>query len=168
MLGTSLGRTTSLLRTATHARALRIAVACDHAGFALKEELAGWLRGSSKHSVADLGPADGIRVDYPDYARAVCAEIERGHADLGLLVCGTGVGMSMAANKSAPCIRAAVCSDTFTARATREHNDCNVLCIGERVVGPGLARDIVGAWLDATFEGGRHQLRVDKIAGGGV
>ena len=161
-------RKTSLLRTAAHARTLRIAVACDHAGFALKEDLAGWLRGGGEHSVADLGPADSSRVDYPDYAKAVCAEIVAGRADLGILVCGTGVGMSMTANKSAPGIRAAVCSDTFTARATREHNDCNVLCVGERVVGPGLAREIVSAWLDATFEGGRHQLRVDKIAGGGV
>ena len=148
------------------ARTLRIAVGCDHAGFALKEDLAGWLRGGGEHSVAaDLGPPDGAtRVDYPDFARAVCAEVAAGRADVGLLVCGTGVGMSMAANKSAPSIRAAVCSDTFSARATREHNDCNVLCLGERVIGPGLARDIVGAWLGATFEGGRHQLRVDKIA----
>jgi len=140
---------------------MRIAIGSDHAGFHLKASVKVHLaeRGIE---VVDLGTHAAERCDYPDQAASVASAVARGEAALGVLVCGTGVGMSMAANKFAG-VRAAVVSDTFSARATRQHNDCNVLCIGERVVGGGLALDIVDAWLDASFEGGRHAGRVAKI-----
>ena len=103
-------------------------------------------------------------VDYPDYAQVVCADVVGGQAERGILVCGTGIGMTIAANKHVG-IRAALCHDTFSARATREHNDSNVLCLGQRVIGSGLALDIVNIWLGGVFAGGRHQARIDKLAG---
>jgi len=139
---------------------MTIFVASDHAGFHLRQSLVQHLR-SRGVAVEDLGPVAPERCDYPDYAAVVARRVAAGEG-LGLLVCGTGVGMAMAANKLAG-VRAAVVSDTFSARATRAHNDCNVLCVGERVVGAGLAADIVDAWLDAEFEGGRHAGRVAKI-----
>ena len=114
------------------------------------------------HTVTDLGTHDNTSCDYPDFAAQVASAVSGGEADFGLLLCGTGVGMCMAANKVAG-IRAAVVSDPFSARATRQHNDANVLCMGERVVGAGLAQEILAAWLDAEYEGGRHQRRIDKI-----
>jgi ribose 5-phosphate isomerase B len=140
---------------------MRIAVGSDHAGLALKRTLLDHLAAAG-HEPLDLGTHDGASCDYPDFAAAVATSVADGRAALGLLCCGTGIGMSMAANKVAG-VRAAAVSDTFSARMTRLHNDCNVLCLGERVVGSGLARDIVDAWLGTSFEGGRHQRRVDKI-----
>ena len=140
---------------------MRIAVGSDHAGFGLKQTLLEHL-GQRDVRVDDLGTLRKERCDYPDYAAAVARAVVAGEADLGLLICGSGIGMSMAANK-VPGIRAAVVSDTFSARATRQHNDANILCIGERVVGVGLAMDIVDAFLDAEFEGGRHAGRVAKM-----
>ena len=140
---------------------MRIATGSDHAGFTLKQDLIAWL-GEQGHEVVDLGTTVKERCDYPDYAVKVAEAVTRGDADWGLLVCGTGIGMSMSANKVHG-IRAAVVSDAFSARATRLHNDANVLCIGERVVGAGLAQEIVSAWLDADYEGGRHQGRIDKM-----
>ena len=101
-------------------------------------------------------------MDYPDIAKAACDKIVSGECQLGILICGTGIGISMAANKIKG-IRACACSDTFSAKYTRLHNDANVLCLGGRVVGPGLAAELVDLFLDTPFEGGRHQLRVDKI-----
>ena len=135
-------------------------VASDHAGFHLRQALVRHLRGRDVE-VIDLGPSAPERCDYPDYAAQVATRVASGDGR-GLLVCGTGVGMAMAANKVAG-IRAAVVSDVFSARATRLHNDANVLCLGERVVGTGLAAAIVDAWLDAEFEGGRHAQRIAKI-----
>lgn len=140
---------------------MRIALGSDHAGFRLKEEVAGMVR-EMGHEPIDLGTYSDESVDYPDFAVKVAESILAGDADLGILVCGTGLGMAMSANK-VPGIRAAAVSDTFSARATREHNDANVLCIGARVVGSGLARDLVSAFLGASFEGGRHVRRVEKI-----
>jgi len=112
--------------------------------------------------VEDLGCHTSASVDYPDYADAVARKVAAGEPGLGLLICGTGMGMSMAANK-VPGVRAALCGDTFSAEMTRRHNDANVLCLGARVIGTGLAKAILAAFLDATYDGGRHQLRLDKI-----
>jgi ribose 5-phosphate isomerase B len=139
---------------------MTVFIASDHAGFHLRQSLVSHLR-SRGVSVEDLGPDAPERCDYPDFAAKVAHRVAAGEG-LGLLVCGTGVGMAMAANKVTG-VRAAVVSDVFSARATRQHNDCNVLCVGERVVGTGLAATIVDAWLDAEFEGGRHADRVAKI-----
>lgn len=140
---------------------MRFAIGSDHAGLVLKKVLADRLV-ELGHDVHDHGTATGASCDYADFAAPVAAAVARGDADQGLLLCGTGVGMSIAANKVAG-VRAAVVSDTFSARSTRQHNDANVLCMGERVVGQGLALDILDAWLGAAFEGGRHQRRIDKI-----
>lgn len=140
---------------------MRFAIGCDHAGLALKATLAEALRARG-HQVEDMGTDGPASCDYADFAERVGRAVAAGRADQGLLVCGTGIGMAIAANKI-PGVRAAVLSDTFSARSTRQHNDANVLCLGERVVGPGLALDILDAWLLASFEGGRHQRRVDKI-----
>lgn len=127
----------------------------------MKQDIAEFLK-ELGHEVEDMGAPSADPVDYPDYAREVSFAVKGGRADLGVLVCGTGLGMAIAANK-VPGIRAVTCTDTFSARCSREHNDANVLCLGERVIGPGLAREIVAAWLSASFLGGRHQRRVDKI-----
>ncbi len=142
---------------------MRIAIGADHAGFALKTALVSWLerRGMACHDVgaACYDPGD----DYPDYAIAVARAVAAGEADLGVMVCGTGVGSCIAANK-VPGVRAAVCSDTFSARCSRQHNDANVLCLGERVVGVGLAEEVVAAWLGEAFSGeARHRRRLDKV-----
>jgi ribose 5-phosphate isomerase B len=138
-----------------------LAVASDHGGLTLKEELVLFLK-ERGHAVTDLGVHSAESVDYPDYARKVAEKVTSGDADLGLLVCGTGVGMSIAANKVAG-VRAAVVSDTFSARMSRAHNNANILCLGERVVGPGLARELLTTWLETPFEGGRHERRVTGI-----
>ena len=140
---------------------MNIVTGSDHAGFALKQDLIAFLEGLG-HAVVDKGTKVKARCDYPDFAAAVAESVVKGEADWGLLVCGTGIGMAMCANK-VDGIRAAVVSDAFSARATRLHNDANVLCLGERVVGGGLATEILAAWLDAEFEGGRHQARIDKM-----
>lgn len=140
---------------------MHVVVASDHAGFVLKNSLKEYLQ-EKGIQVVDLGPEQPERCDYPDYAKMVCVEVLAGKASWGLLCCGTGIGMSISANRHKG-IRAAVVSDCFSAMATRQHNDANVLCLGERVVGVGLAQQIVDAWIEASFEGGRHQLRIDKI-----
>jgi len=138
-----------------------IAIGCDHGGFRLKSAVIEVAR-ELGYRVEDVGTHSDTSVDYPDFAHQVAQLVSSGDAGLGILICGTGIGMSMAANKHAG-IRAALCADTFSARMTRAHNDANVLCLGERVVGPGLAGDIVRAFLQGSFEGGRHERRVGKI-----
>ncbi len=140
---------------------MRIAIAGDHASPQLKARLVAFLEAHG-HTVEDLGPDSTASVDYPDYALKVTAEVLAGRADSGVLICGTGIGMSLAANKVAG-IRAAVATDPYMARLARAHNHANVLCLGARVVGDGLAEEIVDAWLQTPFEGGRHARRVDKI-----
>jgi ribose 5-phosphate isomerase B len=140
---------------------MHIVTGSDHAGFELKQALKGFLE-SQGHTVEDKGTLVKERCDYPDYAAAVAGAVANGEAEWGLLVCGSGIGMSMSANK-VDGIRAAVVSDAFSARATRQHNNANVLCLGERVVGVGLAQEILSAWLSAEYEGGRHQTRIDKM-----
>ncbi len=138
-----------------------IAIGCDHGAYELKETVKKHLE-SRGYTCIDHGTYSTESVNYPIYAHAVCQSIQKGEAALGILLCGTGIGMSLAANKHKG-IRAALCSDTFSARLTRNHNDANVLCIGARVVGYGLALDIVDEFLDATFEGGRHEERVKMV-----
>jgi ribose 5-phosphate isomerase B len=140
----------------------RIVLGSDHAGLALRAEAARVAR-EAGFDVVDVGPFSGESVDYPDYAVRVAGAVATGEARLGILVCGTGIGMSIAANKVKG-VRAAHCCTEFEARMARAHNDANVLCIGERVVGPGQGGAIVSAFLSQAFEGGRHQRRVDKIS----
>ena len=138
-----------------------IAIACDHAGTELKGAIVKHLQEKGLE-VKDFGIFKGEKCDYPDHAVLVANGVAKGEFDKGILVCGTGVGMSMAANKVKG-IRASLCTDTFTAKATRAHNDANVLCLGQRVIGEGVALEIVDAWLTTPFEGGRHAIRVDKL-----
>lgn len=138
-----------------------VAVGSDHAGFELKADVVAAIEGRGD-TVLDVGTSDTASCDYPDFAHAAAEAILAGRAALGVLVCGSGVGMSIAANRH-PGIRAVVCSETFSARAARQHNEANVLCFGARVVGKGVARDLVEAFLDAEYEGGRHARRVEKI-----
>ena len=140
----------------------RIAVGADHAGFRLKQLLADRLRALG-HEVFDLGTLNEERVDYPDFAVAVARSVAGGEAELGVLVCGSGVGVSMAANKVAG-IRAATVHDFTSARLAREHNDANIVCLGARFLGEQVAIDALDAFLGATFEGGRHIDRVAKIS----
>lgn len=138
-----------------------LAIGSDHGGYELKQEVLKHLEERGVE-VKDFGCFSPESVDYSDVALEVCNSVVSKEADLGILICGTGIGMSMAANKVKG-IRAACCSDTFSAKFTRLHNDANVLCFGGRVVGPGLALQLVDAFLDNDFEGGRHQRRVDKV-----
>ena len=140
---------------------MKIAMGADHGGYSLKEIIKKHLV-EEGHEILDLGTHDTQSCNYPEYAAKVAYAVADKHADLGVLVCGTGIGMSIAANKVKG-IRAAAVSDCFTAQATREHNDSNIICLGERIVGPGLAMRIVDTWLNASFQGGRHQTRVDMI-----
>ena len=140
---------------------MKIAMGADHGGYSLKEVIKKHLV-ENGHEVLDLGTHDTDSCNYPVYAEKVAYAVKDKDADLGVLICGTGIGMSIAANKVKG-IRAAAVSDCFTAQATREHNDSNVICLGERIVGPGLAMRIVDTWLEASFQGGRHQTRVDMI-----
>jgi ribose 5-phosphate isomerase B len=141
---------------------MRIAIGSDHAGLQLKSELVIALT-ELRHDVEDLGTNSGASVDYPDYAKKVADHVAQAKAELGVLVCGTGIGMSISANKVRG-VRAAVCRTEFEAKMARAHNDANVLCLGQRVTGSGLARAILEAFLDGKFEVGRHAMRVDKIA----
>ena len=140
---------------------MKIALGSDHGGFQLKETIKEWLLENS-FEVVDKGTNDEQSCDYPDFGKAVALEVTDGNVDRGIIVCGTGVGISIAANKIKG-IRAALCGDTFTARMTRMHNDANILALGQRTTGPGLAIDIVEIWLNTEFEGGRHANRLDKI-----
>ena len=141
--------------------AVKIAAGADHAGFALKDELVARLRAAG-HEVDDLGTSSDASVDYPVFAHGVADRVVGGEADRGLLVCGSGIGMCMAANRHAG-VRAADCLTVEMAELSRRHNDANVLCLGERVVGPGLARAIVETFMATAFEGGRHARRVGRI-----
>jgi RpiB/LacA/LacB family sugar-phosphate isomerase len=142
---------------------MRVAVGADHAGFPLKQDLVAYLK-TLNHQVLDLGTNSADPVDYPDFAAAVGRAIVEGDAERGLLVCGSGVGASVAANKI-PGIRAGLCHDTYSARQGVEHDDMNVLVLGARVIGPELARELVHAYLAASFSGAeRHRRRLEKIA----
>ncbi|TKJ31351.1 MAG: ribose 5-phosphate isomerase B [Chloroflexi bacterium B3_Chlor] len=141
---------------------MRIAIASDHGGSRLKSDTTRLLQ-ELGHTHHDFGPHDFHDVDYPDYAVKVARAVADGEFDRGILICGTGQGMAMSANKVKG-VRAALCHDTFSARISREHNDANVLCLGERVVGSGLAADIVKTWLEAeSSDEERHHRRVGKI-----
>ncbi len=140
---------------------MKIALGSDHGGYLLKEDLKDYLSGLG-YAPVDFGTDSVESVDYPDFGLEVAQRVAEGEFPLGILICGTGIGMSMIANK-VPGIRAALCTDTFMARCSREHNQANILVLGERVIGSGLARDIVKIWLETEPGTGRHQRRVDKI-----
>ncbi|MBU5590309.1 ribose 5-phosphate isomerase B [Clostridium sp. MSJ-4] len=141
---------------------MKIAIGSDHGGFKLKGEIAKHLTSKGIEFV-DFGTFNENSCDYPDFALKVAEEVAMKNFEFGILICGTGIGISISANK-VPGVRAALCSDTFSAHATREHNNANILALGERVVGTGLALDIVDTFLNAKFEGERHQRRIDKIS----
>ena len=140
---------------------MKLVIGSDHGGFQLKGILLAELE-KTGHQVTDAGAYTADSVDYPDVASQLAKRVAEGEFERGILVCGTGVGVAIAANKVHG-VRAGVVSDTFSAKMSRAHNDCNVLCLGERVVGPGLAMELVTAFLTTPFEGGRHERRVDKI-----
>lgn len=140
---------------------MKIAIGCDHGGYLLKNEIAKHLERKGI-DYKDFGTYSEESCDYADYAIKVAESVSNKEYDYGILICGTGIGISIAANK-VPGIRAALCQDTFSAHATREHNDANILAMGARVVGPGLALDIVDTFLNAEFEGDRHLRRINKI-----
>lgn len=140
---------------------MKIALGSDHGGYQLKETIKAFLNELGME-YKDFGTDSEESVDYPDFALKVAEAVAGGQYDRGILICGTGIGIGIAANK-VPGIRAALCHDVFSAKASREHNDANILSLGQRVIGPGLALEIVKAWLSTGFAGGRHQRRVDKI-----
>ncbi len=140
---------------------MKIAIGSDHGGFVLKEVLLPLLT-ELGHEVQDVGCFDRESIDYPGIADLVATKVSGKEVDAGILVCGTGIGMSMAANKHQG-IRASLCSEQYTAQMSREHNDANVLCLGERVTGPGVAEEIVRTWLSTPFGGGRHQRRIEMF-----
>ena len=139
----------------------KIAIASDHGGFDLKESIIAHLL-NTDCKVDDLGPYSGDSVDYPDFGIKLAEEVSGGKVERGIVICGTGIGMSIVVNRF-PGIRGTLCSDLFTAKLCREHNDSNILVMGGRVIGKGLAAEIVNTWLNTPFEGGRHQRRLDKI-----
>ncbi|WP_446898298.1 ribose 5-phosphate isomerase B [Clostridium sp. LBM24168] len=141
---------------------MKIALGSDHAGFPLKKEIMKHLK-AKNIEFKDFGTFSEDSCDYPDYGQKVGEQVASKNYEFGILVCGTGIGISIAANKI-PGIRAAVCGDTFSAHACREHNNANILALGQRIVGTGLAMDIVDAFLNAEFQGGRHERRVNKIS----
>lgn len=138
-----------------------VIIGCDHAAVAMKEQIKAYLsaRGIEVHDVGTTGESS---VDYPDYGIKVAEKISSGEFSRGVLLCGTGLGMSMVANRFSN-VRAALCGDVFTARMSRQHNDANVLVMGARVIGDILALEILRTWLETPFEGGRHRLRIDKF-----
>ncbi len=140
---------------------MKAVIGSDHAGYAIKEIIKRLLL--NRHiEVLDVGTNRTESCDYPDFGKMVAEKVAKGEFDRGILVCGTGIGMSIVANRF-PKIRAALCNDPYTAKMSRRHNDANILVMGGRVVGPGLATEIVNVWLDSPFEGGRHKERLDKI-----
>ena len=139
----------------------KIGLASDHGGFDLKESVIAHLLNTG-WEVDDLGPHSGDSVDYPDYGIKLAEAVAEKKVDRGIVICGTGIGMSIVVNRY-PGIRGTLCSDLFTAKLCREHNDSNILIMGGRVIGKGLAAEIVNTWLNTPFEGGRHQRRLDKI-----
>jgi ribose 5-phosphate isomerase B len=141
---------------------MKIIIGCDHAGFELKKDVRIYLE-ERGFEVVDVGMPDETPVDYPEIAMAVAEQISAGQIPRGILICGTGIGMSMVANRFAG-VRAALCHDLYTARMSREHNDSNLLVLGGRLLGKGIAREIVRVWLEAEFQMGNHQRRLEKIA----
>lgn len=140
---------------------MKIAIASDHAGFDMKKMIKKHLEDNG-HQVKDFGTDSTDSIDYPDYAAPAAKSVASGENELGVIICGSGQGMTMVSNKI-PGIRAALCNDLYSARMTRLHNDANVLTMGGRIIGIDLAKEIVDTWLSTEFEGGRHQRRVDKI-----
>ena len=141
---------------------MQIALGSDHGGFNLKEYIKEYLA-DKDFKYADLGTYHAESTDYPDFAKKVAQAVASGEYERGILVCGTGIGVGIVANK-VPGIRAALCHDIFSAKYARKHNNANILTMGARVIGPGLALEIIDTWLKAEFSGGRHACRVDKIA----
>ncbi|MBS0478112.1 MAG: ribose 5-phosphate isomerase B [Proteobacteria bacterium] len=141
---------------------MRIAIASDHAAVALKAALVAWLRDAG-HEVADLGPFDTASVDYPDYGYKLARAIAAGEAERGVTLCGSGIGISIAVNRDPAC-RCALVSEPLSAALAREHNDANVIAMGARLIGEGLAIACLQAFLDTPFSGGRHRTRVDKLS----
>ena len=141
---------------------MRIAIASDHAGFALKDELAAWLRDSG-HVVIDLGTNSTESVDYPEFGARLASAVASGEAERGIAVCGSGIGISIAVNRNPAC-RCALVSDGLSARLAREHNDANVIAMGARLIGIETARDCLANFLATPFAGGRHQRRVEKLS----
>ncbi|MBR2068542.1 MAG: ribose 5-phosphate isomerase B [Candidatus Gastranaerophilales bacterium] len=139
---------------------MKIIIASDHGGYNLKKEIYDYL--SDRFEITDIGTNSAQSCDYPDFAKQVAKAIQNKEYDRGILICGTGIGMAITANRFKG-IRAANVSDTFSAKMTRMHNDSNILTLGERVIGVGLAKDIVDIWLKTEFKGGRHQKRIDLI-----
>ena len=140
---------------------MKVAIGCDHAGIRFKERVMNWLW-EKGYGSQDLGTGSEDSVDYPDFAHAVADSIEQKNAQMGVLICGTGIGMSMAANKHKS-IRAALCKDGLACEMARKHNDANVLCIGARNTNPAILLDMLDAFFHTEFEGGRHQRRIEKI-----
>ena len=138
-----------------------ISIASDHGGFSLKLDIVSFLN-ESGYEVKDMGPKNQKSVDYPDYGIRIAQVVTQNTGSRGILICGTGIGMSIVVNRF-PGIRGTLCSDLYTAKLCREHNDSNILIMGGRIVGHGLAREIVSVWLNTPFDGGRHQKRLDKI-----
>jgi len=138
-----------------------VALGCDHAGFPLKDSVRRYLEGKGVE-VVDVGCPSEESVDYPVFGAAVARRISKGEASRGIIICGSGVGMSMVANRFKG-VRAVLANDLYTARLSRQHNDANALCLGARIVGPGLALEIIKTFMETPFEGGRHQRRVDMI-----
>lgn len=141
---------------------MKLVIGCDHVGWELKPTIVEYLE-TMGHIVQDFGTFSDSRVNYPDYAQAVSEAVVSKNCDLGILICGTGIGISIAANKIKG-IRAVVCSEPYSAKLSRQHNNTNILAFGSRVIGPELAKMITQEWLDAVYEGGRHQKRVEQIA----
>src|SRR5512139_4090702 len=140
---------------------MKIGLACDHGGFELKEELKAFLKSLGIEPI-DLGTFNENSVDYPDFGVLLAEKVSRGELEKGILICGTGIGMSIVANKF-PRVRAALVNDLYSSRCSREHNDANILIIGGRIVGKELAKEIVKVWLETPFAGGRHKKRLEKI-----
>lgn len=140
---------------------MKIAIGSDHGGFELKEIVKKELENHGIE-IIDCGTNDNESVDYPDYGKIVAEKVSKGESDRGIVICGTGIGISIAANKVKG-IRCALCGDTYSARMAMEHNNSNVLALGARVIGVDLAKEIVNTWLKANFQGGRHERRIDKI-----
>tara|TARA_B100000963_G_C22586395_1_gene653327 strand:- start:585 stop:1007 length:423 start_codon:yes stop_codon:yes gene_type:complete len=138
-----------------------IAIASDHGGYIFKDQITNFLV-RKEHTVKDFGTYSITSCDYPDYANVVCDAVEKKEVEYGILICGTGIGMSMAANRN-PAIRAGLCKDTETALLTRQHNNANVLCLGARVTNPSLINNIVETFISTKFEGGRHEKRIKKF-----
>lgn len=141
---------------------MKIALGSDHGGFEMKEQVAVFVK-ELGHEVEDVGCFSKDSVDYPDLAEKVCGLVGKGICEQGILICGTGIGMSIAANRHRN-IRAALCHEAYTARMSREHNNANVLCFGGRVLGIEVALDVVRTWVEATFAGGRHQRRLEMLS----